>query len=197
MTTKFYHGNINVGDLMRALVTRFNKANLRASGVLNDGKAVVQIHSPQHSRSGGNTALGVTLIQNEDGISVTLGEQAWFGIAASLGFSALTAIKNPLNILERLDDIAQDLENLQLDDQVWKVIGEVAKATGASQELSEKFRRLECEYCGVANTIGDPDCNACGAPLGAVQPGTCPHCGFVVKKNTKKCPNCGKKIALR
>jgi DNA-directed RNA polymerase subunit RPC12/RpoP len=194
MTTKFFHGQLNVEDIADILVTRFNRANLMARKSVNKGKAVVQIGSDDHARSGGDTALGVTLIQNEDGVSVTVGQQAWFGIAASLGFTAIAALRHPLNILGRLDDIAQDLENLQLDDEVWKVIEEVAKAVGASQALSDKLRSLMCEYCGVANSIGEPDCIACGAPLGNVQPTTCPHCGFVVFTNTTTCPNCNKKI---
>lgn len=194
MTTKFFHGELDVGDIADILVTRFNRANLVARKSVNNGKAVVQIGSDDHATSGGDTALGVTLIQNEDGVSVTVGQQAWFGIAASLGFTALAALRHPLNILGRLDDIAQDLENLNLDDEVWKVIEEVAKAVGASQELSDKLRSIGCEYCGVANPVGEPDCVACGAPMGNVQPTTCPHCGFVVSKDTKVCPNCKKKI---
>jgi hypothetical protein len=194
MSTKFFHGKLNVEDIANILVTRFNRANLAARKSLHGDKAVVQIGSKDQANSGGDTALGVTLIQNEDGVSVTLGQQAWFGIAASLGFTAIAALANPLNILGRLDDIAQDLENLQLDDEVWKVIDEVAKAAGASQALSDALRSLACEYCGVANSVGEPDCAACGAPLGKVQPTTCSNCGFVVFTNTEVCPNCNKKI---
>lgn len=194
MTTKFFHGQLIIEELADILVTRFNRANLVARKSIGNGKAVVQIGSDEYSRSGGDTALGVTLIQDEDGVSVTVGKQAWFGIAASLGFTALAALRHPLNILGRLDDIAQDLENLQLDDEVWKVIEEVAKAVGASQELSDRLRSLVCEYCGVANSVGEPDCVACGAPLGNVQPTTCRNCGFVVFNNATVCPNCNDKI---
>ena len=140
MTTKFFHGQLIIEELADILVTRFNRANLVARKSIGNGKAVVQIGSDEYSWSGGDTALGVTLIQDEDGVSVTVGKQAWFGIAASLGFTALAALRHPLNIIGRLDDITQDLENLQLDDEVWRVIEEVAKAVGASQELSDRLR---------------------------------------------------------
>lgn len=194
MTTKFFNGPLTIQDLADVLVTRFNRANLVARKSMGIGKAVVQIGSSNYARSGGDTALGMTLLQNDSGVSVTIGEQAWFGIAASLGYTALAVLKNPLNILGRLDDLAQDFENMQLDDEVWKVIEEVANAVGASQELSDSLRSVECEYCGVANKMREPDCIACGAPLGSVQPSACPNCGFVVQLNMNVCPNCNKKI---
>ena len=123
-----------------------------------------------------------------------IGQQAWFGVAASLGTTALSALRNPFALLGRLDDLAQDIENLTLSDRVWQVIASSAQARGASKKLSERLRRMECEYCGTANPVGEPSCIACGAPLGKVQPGTCPNCGFVVKAGEKQCPNCGNRL---
>lgn len=190
MKTKLFHGDLNIEDLANILVTRFNRANLIARKSITSGKAVIQIGTTEYASSGGDTALGVTLMQNEDGVSVSVGQQAWFGIAASLGMSAIVTLMNPINLLNRLDDIAQDLENLQLDDEVWKVIEEVAKTVGASQQLSAKLRNLQCEYCGVANSIEEGDCASCGAPLGNVQPTTCFNCGFAIDNSTVVCPNC-------
>jgi hypothetical protein len=127
----------------------------------------------------------------EDGIAVQLGKQTWLGVAASLGVTALSAFRNPFSLLGRLDDLAQDIENLQLTDEVWDVIENVARMRGATFELSERFRRLKCEYCNTANPIGEPSCIACGAPLGDSQPNTCKNCGFVVKRTESNCPNCG------
>ena len=116
------------------------------------------------------------------------------GQAASLGASALLTWMNPMNLLGRLDDIAQDIEHLSLDDQVWTLIDQLARSRGASQQLSERLGRLTCEYCRVANPVGEGRCIACGAPLGDVQPFTCHHCGHVVLGNETKCPNCGEKL---
>lgn len=74
MATKFFDGPLTIQDLADVLVTRFNRANLVARKSMGIGKAVVQIGSSNYSRSGGDTALGVTLLQNENGVSVTIGE---------------------------------------------------------------------------------------------------------------------------
>lgn len=126
---------------------------------------------------------------------VELGQQAWLGVAASLGTSALAALRNPFSLLGRLDDIAQDIESLQIGERIWQVIAQTAKAAGVSTELSERLKRVTCEYCGTANPIGEPSCMACGAPLGKAQPNTCPHCGFVTQPGDKKCRNCNQTLA--
>jgi hypothetical protein len=190
MDQRVYHGNLSPTDLGDALVARFNRGNLRAQQFGDDNRLIVQIASRPGSVSGGDTALSVILQKIEDGVMVKLGQQSWLGIAASLGTTALAALKNPFNLLGRLDDLAQDIQNLQIDDQVWQAIDELARAAGASQELSERLRRIMCPYCWVANPVGESSCIACGAPLGEVQPRTCPHCGFVVKTSETICPNC-------
>jgi hypothetical protein len=190
MDQRVYHGNLSPTDLGDALVARFNRGNLRAQQFGDDNRLIVQIASRPGSVSGGDTALSVILQKIEDGVMVKLGQQSWLGIAASLGTTALAALKNPFNLLGRLDDLAQDIQNLQIDDQVWQAIDELARAAGASQELSERLRRIMCPYCRVANPVGESSCIACGAPLGEVQPRTCPHCGFVVKTSETICPNC-------
>ena len=84
----------------------------------------------------------------------------------------------------------QDIEYLQLQDEVLKVLQANAKALGSGYELSERLRRIMCEYCGVANPAGKPSCIACGAPLGRVQPSSCKNCGYIILHNEKYCPNC-------
>ncbi|NJN44430.1 MAG: zinc ribbon domain-containing protein [Anaerolineae bacterium] len=132
----------------------------------------------------------MTLQKLEDGVSVQVGKQDWMGVAASLGKTAFSAFRNPFALLGRLDDIAQDIESLQLQDRIWQTIHEIAQTANVSHELSERLRRLECDYCHTANEIGAPQCIACGAPLGSSQPRTCPNCGFVVGQNEHTCPNC-------
>lgn len=194
MERRIFHGNLSPIDVARALVARFNRANLAAQQLGSGKQVIIQIASRQRPISGGQTAMTVHLREVEDGIAVQLGKQTWLGVAASLGVTALSAFRNPFSLLGRLDDLAQDIENLQLTEEVWEVIENVARMHGATFELSERLRRIKCEYCSTANPVGEPSCIACGAPLGEVQPGTCPNCGFVVKKREAICPNCGKPL---
>jgi hypothetical protein len=182
--------------LGEALIARFNRGNLRTQKFGDDERLIVQIGSRPGTTTGGDTAISVILQKVEDGVGVQLGQQAWLGIAASLGTTTLAALKNPFNLLGRLDDLAQDIQNLQMKEQVWQAIDEVAHSAGASQELSERLRRAVCPYCLTANPVGEPSCIACGAPLGEVQPQTCPYCGFVLKSSETICPNCRRSIPV-
>ena len=80
----------------------------------------------------------------------------------------VAALQNPFSIISRLDDIAQDVENLQLTEHVWSIINQAVQATGASHQLSERLNRVVCEYCGTANPVGEGDCIACGVPFGKI-----------------------------
>lgn len=197
MNQRIYHGNIHPSDFAHALIGSFNRGNYRVQQIGDPQKLVVQIATQNNLYSGGQTAISVMMNQVEDGVSVQIGQQAWLGVAASLGVSALALLRNPLSLFERLDDIAQDFESLQLTDDIWKVLDEAARSMGASQELSERLRRVTCDYCGTANPVGEPRCIACGAPLGASQPATCPHCGFVVMRGETVCPNCKSRLTIR
>jgi hypothetical protein len=190
MEQKIFHGNLSTKDIADALVAQFNRGNLRAQQFGDDERLIVQIASRPGTNTGGDTALSVILQRVEDGVAVRVGQQAWLGIAASLGTTALAALKSPFNILGRLDDLAQDIQNLQIDEQVWRTIDEVTRIAGASQQLSERLRSTGCPYCRTANPVKEPNCIACGAPLGEVQPGTCPNCGFVIRQGEKICSNC-------
>ena len=194
METKIFHGNLTPREIAEKLIATFNRSNYRAQRIGADEQIVVQIATDRMARSGGQTALTVTLEQLQDGVSVQIGEQSWMGIAASLGTSALSAFKNPFSLLGRLDDIAQDIESLQLNDNIWDTIQELAKIKAASHELSERLRRMVCDYCDTANPVGEGRCLGCGAPLGDVQPRTCLNCGFVVKSKELQCPNCSKRL---
>ena len=194
MEPKIYHGKLTPGDFAEALMGEFNRGPLRAQRLGNDNEMVVQILTKDQPLSGGPTALSVTLRKVEDGVAVQIGKQAWLGVAASLGQTAFQVWRNPLRLLDRLDDLAQDIDNLKLSERVWEMIDETARALGASFELSERLRRLVCVYCQTANPVGEPSCIACGAPLGPVQPRTCKNCGFVIKNAESLCPNCGKAL---
>jgi len=196
MEQRIYHGNLTPIDLGEALIARFNRGNLRAQQFGDVDRLIVQIASRPGTMTGGDTAISVILQKVEDGVAVRLGQQAWLGIAASLGTTALAALKSPFNLLGRLDDLAQDIQNLQIDDQVWQAIDEVARSAGASQKLSERLRRTMCPYCLTANLVGEASCIACGAPLGEVQPRTCPNCGFVIISSETICPNCKRPLPV-
>jgi len=196
MEQRVFHGNITPADVAQALLAEFNQGNLRAQVLGESSHLTVQIATSQWSRSGGQTALAVEIQKIEDGVTVQIGQQQWMGVAASLGQSAIAALMNPLNLLGRLDDIAQDIQNLQLNEKVWATIAREVQAKGASHQLSERLSRLTCEYCGAANPVGEASCAACGAPLGAVQPRTCGKCGYVLTHGERFCPNCGQAVSI-
>jgi hypothetical protein len=194
MERRIFHGNIQPNDITHALMAEFNRGNLCAQVLGNKEKMAVQIATRAGASSGGQTALTVSIQTVEDGIMVELGQQAWLGVAASLGQTAFWALRNPFSLLGRLDDLAQDIESMQLNEKTWKVIEDVVTRLGASYALSEKLSRIACEYCGAANPLGEANCLACGAPLGDVHPTTCRNCGFVVNMEQLVCPNCNAKL---
>ncbi len=182
-------------DIAEGLLAYFNRGNLRTQTFGDDNEMRVQIATRPGANSGGETAVTVQIQKVDDGVMVSISDQAWFGVAASMGQTVISTLMNPWNLLGRLDDIAQDVENLQIHEKIWQVAGATAKANHASTQISERLQRLECLFCGTANPVGEGNCIACGAPLGNIQPRTCPTCGFVVLRNEQNCPSCGKIIS--
>ena len=195
MDRKFFYGNIKPNDIAQALMAEFNRGNFHAQVLGNTDQMAVQIATRSGAMSGGQTALTVNVHKVEDGIMIEMGQQAWLGLAASLGHTAISALRNPFSLLGRLDDLAQDVEGMQLSEQTWNVIDRAVQNLKASYALSEKLARIACAYCNSANPFGERSCLACGAPLGDLQPTTCPSCGFVVTTKEVVCPNCRKKLA--
>jgi double zinc ribbon protein len=194
MQRRIFHGNVKPNDIAHALMAEFNRGNLLTQIVGDQDKMAVQIATRMGRNSGGNTALTINLQAVEDGVLVELGEQAWLGIAASLGQTAFTALRNPFSLLGRLDDLAQDIESIQLNEKTWQVIQSTVATLGASYALSEKLARIPCDYCGSANPLGEANCLACGAPLGEAHPTTCQNCGFVISTRETICPNCNARL---
>lgn len=194
MGIRIFHGILSPNDLAHDLLTYFNRKPYIARQFNAGDKSIVQIFTETNPPSGGQTALTVTLQSVEDGVSVQIGKQEWLGVAASLGKTAISALRNPLSLLGRLDDLAQDIENLQLSEKVWDVIEGTARIAGASFDLSERLKRTICDYCNTPNPLKETSCIACGAPLGNAQPSTCPNCGYILTSTDTKCPNCGKNI---
>lgn len=191
MPQRIYHGNIRNTDLANAISSYFSRGNLKVQQYGNGESIIVQIATSPYAVSGGRTALSILLQNVEDGVSVEVSKQAWLGIAASLGVSTIAALHNPLSLLNRLDDIAQDIEYVQLADNVWSVIDSTAKSLGSGFELSDRLARYVCDYCNTPNPPGENSCIACGAPLGNIQPRSCPNCGYVISQNEVRCKNCG------
>lgn len=185
-----YHGPIETDDLARALVADLGGMGLESQALGEPDHIVLQFGTRVVPRSGGRTSLTIHLIEVEDGVMVRVGEQQWLGVAASLGTTALMALKNPFSLIGRIDDVAQDIQSLGLRERVWDVVEEAAAGLGASLELSETLRRVTCAYCQTANPVGQPSCLACGAPLGEAQPVSCPRCGFAIPAQANECPQC-------
>jgi DNA-directed RNA polymerase subunit RPC12/RpoP len=167
---------------------------MRAQVLGQSNKLAVQIGTRPGAVSGGQTAITVTIQSVTDGIMVELGQQGWLGVAASLGQTAFSLFRNPFSLIGRLDDLAQDIESIQLSENVWQVIARTAASAGASHQLSDRMSRITCEFCQTANPLGESNCIACGAPMGNAHPTSCKNCGFVVMRNENTCPNCGKRI---
>ncbi|MGB2895048.1 MAG: zinc ribbon domain-containing protein [Anaerolineales bacterium] len=194
MGKKTFHGPVSPADFADALVAEFNQGNLEAKRIGSGNQRIVQIATPRWNTSGGRTAITIHLNKVEDGVHVQLGEQEWFGVAASLGMTALMALRSPWSLAHRIDDLAQDITSLQLTTRIWQTITRTAEALGLSYNLSERLRRLSCDYCNTANPVGAPHCVSCGAPLGPNQPVACGECGYILSAGTKKCSQCGAKL---
>ena len=191
MSQRTYHGDIVPEDMAKALMAAFNQGNMRCQQIGGGDKLMVQIATREMAQSGGKAAMSVTIQAVEDGVNVVVGQQEWLGVAASLGQTALSTLMNPWNIINRLDDIAQDITSLTLEQKVWETVEKYAQATKATKEISERLSTLTCPYCNTANKVGASNCSNCGAPLGGAQPIACPNCGNVMPPKSKFCSNCG------
>ncbi len=191
MRKKVFHGELSPGELANALVAEFNGGGLVAQRVGEGDRIAVQVATNRRRRSGGRTAMTIVLTNHEDGVVVSIGQQEWLGIAASLGKTALKVARNPWDIINRLDDVAADINSIQLEKRIWQVIDHVTSNAKVSTQISERLRTVACAYCDYANEVGSGACDACGAPMGSQQPVSCMKCGFVNAVGTSYCANCG------
>lgn len=191
---KVLHGEFNAHELASAIIFEFNRGNLETQKLHTRDHISLQIRSKRSANSGGQTAIGIHLQDFGDGVVVSIGNQQWFGVAASLGLSALIALRNPLNLIHRIDDIAQDLEYINLKEEIWGAVLNFARSRNGGFKLSQKLRRIVCNYCLSANPVGESNCVSCGAPLGNLQPTVCTNCGYILTKEERTCPNCKRHI---
>jgi len=131
-----FYGPVKPEQLGRALVAEFNHGNFRARMLGRGKQRVVQIATREAPRSGGRTAITVHLVEHDDGIHVRIGQQDWLGVAASLGWTALAALRQPMSLLGRLDDLAQDLASLQLTARIWQTLSAATESLGLSPTRS-------------------------------------------------------------
>jgi hypothetical protein len=194
MEPRIFHGKITPRDIANTLAAEFNQGNLRTNKFGSEDRMMIQITTTNQPTSGGRTAITVIAEKIPDGVAIQVGQHSWMGVAASLGQTALWAWLNPWNLINRLDDLAQDIEHLSLDERIWNVIEAFARTAGATTDLAERLNRMVCEYCSTANPSGEGRCIGCGAPLGNVLPASCKNCGYVLRQAEKICPNCGKTV---
>ena len=116
MERRIFHGILSPTDIAQALLAEFNQGNLHAQVLGKSDKLAVQIGTRPGAMSGGQTALTVTVQKVTDGIMIDLGQQAWLGVAASLGQTAFSLFRNPFSVLGRLDDLPDFLTELQTFD---------------------------------------------------------------------------------
>src|SRR4030095_9584305 len=97
MDRRIFHGNITPNDIAQALLGEFNRGNLHAQLVGHASKMALKISTRTGAQSGVQTALTVTLQGTDEGVMIEIGQQAWLGVAASLGQNALSHFRNPLH----------------------------------------------------------------------------------------------------
>ena len=136
----------------------------------------MQIATRPDSTSGGRTALTISIRKADDGVWVQSGSHR---VARhrrrALGQTTIAALLNPWNLLSRLDDIAQDVENMQLMERVWASIDRTSALLGANLQLSDRLRRLTCEYCGTANPVGEGKLHCMRSATGCISAGHLPQ----------------------
>ena len=95
---KIFHGEVRPKDFANALIAEFDQGNLRAQQLGAGKEVVVQIATRNQRRSGGQTALTVTLESVADGVAVEVGKQSWFGVAASLRHDGYLCAAEPFHL---------------------------------------------------------------------------------------------------
>ena len=112
---------------------------------------------------GSRTSIYVYAKKQNNDLLVTVSDQEWSSIASSLGTTLLSAAINPINLLHRLDDLAVDVQNIQLSDRVKTFVKEFKQHK--SDLAIEEIDRYSCKYCKSKNEPKSTHCRACGAPL--------------------------------
>ena len=192
---RFYHGAIDAVDMARALELRFSQGDMRAHWMRTEGdRAVVQVQSRRVERGDPDTAVTVHITPTETGVTVSVSEQKWLGVAADLAKTGVMGWLNPMRLLGELDDIARNVRWLGLRSEIWEAVDEYCQSRGSGRGAAAALQNIVCPYCGTPNDIGRHTCQACRAPLAEVQPIVCARCGYLNDHEGTLCVNCGAQI---
>ncbi len=122
-----------------------------------------RIFTQRQYRGSSATAIYIHCRPSERGLEVTISEQEWAEIAASLGTTIFATILNPINLLGRINHLATDVQNLSLGERVENFIR--TYSTRVASQSQDAFDRSVCKYCRTRNEPIGPHCISCGAPL--------------------------------
>jgi hypothetical protein len=187
-----YHGELDPHDLARTLAVRFDDGETRAIWMEGEGeRAIVQIQSRRVEPGDPTTAVTIHISPTKTGITVSVSEQKVLGVAADMARSGVQAWLNPMRLLGEIDDIARNVRWLGLRGEVWEAVDEYCQNVGSGRGAAGLLSTIVCPYCGTPNDIGAHNCQACRAPLAAVQPIVCSRCGFLNRPEHELCVNCG------
>lgn len=192
MEQRTYRGPITARGLAQALMMRFNAGHLIAQSAGTDEHMIVQIAARE--RDWGDRArpvLTISIVQHEQAVDVTIGEQQWLGPAADLLQAGVKGWLSPLSLISEISEIAEDIQTLQLPQQVWETIEQYARSAGARLGLAEEDQIVACPFCGIGNPVGVGQCKSCGGSLASVQPKACPKCGQLSPRTAVFCSRCG------
>ena len=156
MAKKIFHGNFTPDDLAALLICISTVAILKCKRLAQEMRSRCKFGQKGRLNPAGKLRSALSFQAFDDGVIISSGEQQWMGIAASLGYSALAALRNPLSLLGRIDDIAQDIEYLNLEEEIWNVLTSNVKIKGSQYNFLIALRRIVCDYCDTANPVDAP-----------------------------------------
>lgn len=161
--SRTYHWPARAEDVARALLSKLNDGHLRSEArQVGPGQIAVTIFSVEDDRGGQlRRVLSLTLIEREKTVQVTMDDLNVTGSAGDLLGAGLRAARNPLALIGRIDEIAEDIETLQTPKKVWEIIE--AYVANAQEPVDESV--VVCPYCRTASPRGTLACPACGASL--------------------------------
>jgi ribosomal protein L40E len=192
---RLYHGDISADDIARVLVMRFDQKETRAEWMRAEGKrTVVQVQSRKIERGDPNIEVTVHITPTPTGVTVSVSEPHILGVAADLAKTGLKGWRNPLRLLDELDDVARNVRWLGLRKEIWKAVDEYSRNRGSGLGAAAAFQNVICDYCGTPNDLGAHTCQACNAPLAEAQPVVCARCGFLNAPEASLCVNCGARL---
>lgn len=189
--------------IANALGSEFTGEDTQVASSKTEEATIVRILQSQGSHQRFSPALTVTLIEVGDILTVAmsdLSQDAQRGAIGSLGRTAVRQggelllrrrglvgmLDTAGDLIESVEDVAEDIQDLSLPQRVWRVIDRVGRAAedayleeqGRRRALERKREAAErawthCEWCGRAYAPDEDNivqCPSCGAPRGSRPP---------------------------